>query len=419
MHLLSGLRFERWPLLVVEAVSLFVVATFVFDTIHCLLHVCLNSRFRLLRALARPHQDHHDFFDLQLRIHPEVAGRNLRWHVLPEFTTQMAVCALALLVLDPLAVVVVMGFFGLAFVIVVLSRGVDRHHLPIDVLPAEQGAAFVRASYHALHHIFPGSYMSSYTMLFDRLMGTACQLRGRTVALTGASGAFGAALQTRLERAGARVITLKYGRDYSAADYAGVEEALCAADILALCHGSKGADALWANCDSFVALIERFKTLTAARRFPPEVWAVGSEIECHPAFGVPELQRYAHSKRAFARHAARYFFDRDILYRHIVPAAFRSRMGPGLISARTAAAITLFLIRRGFRYVPVTYTGIALINAVPFQVRAWRAGAAPLTRRAAVPDLTGGDLLTPSPLAGEGWGEGCGEERRPDPSPSP
>ena len=61
--------------------------------------------------------------------------------------------------------------------------------------------------------------------------------------------------------------------------------------------------------------------------------------------------------------------DGDVLYRHIVPSAFRSRMGGGLMSGRTAAAIALWLIRRGFRYVPVTYTGIAFLNFVPFFLR--------------------------------------------------
>jgi hypothetical protein len=97
-----------------------------------------------------------------------------------------------------------------------------------------------------------------------------------------------------------------------------------------------------------------------------EVWAVGSEIECHPAFGNRDLQVYLESKRAYARHARRYYRDRDILYRHIVPSAFRSPMGFGLISGTTAAWIALFLIRRGFRYVPVTYTGIALVNYFKF-----------------------------------------------------
>jgi hypothetical protein len=161
--------------------------------------------------------------------------------------------------------------------------------------------------------------------------------------------------------------------DFTHETCAGAEAALERAEVLALCHGAKGDDtlAMQANCASFVALIERFRERAAGRLVPPEVWAVGSEIECHPAFGVPELQGYARSKRAFARHAAGYFYDRRLLYRHIVPSAFRSRMGPGLISGRTAAWVALFLIRRGFRYVPVSYTGIAWLNAVLFFWRAW------------------------------------------------
>ena len=39
------------------------------------------------------------------------------------------------------------------------------------------------------------------------------------------------------------------------------------------------------------------------------------------------------------------------------------------MSARMTAAIALWLIRRGFRYVPVTYTGIAFLNFIPFVLR--------------------------------------------------
>jgi hypothetical protein len=212
--------------------------------------------------------------------------------------------------------------------------------------------------------------MSSYTMLFDRLMGTACQIRGRRVALTGSSGAFGSAMKDLLERAGAEVIPLKFGVDYTYADYSGTDAVLGSADILILAHGAKGDQAMQANCYSFLALIERFKGLAYGRQIPVEVWAVGSEIECHPAFGNPELRSYARSKRAYARTAARLLYDPDLLYRHIVPSAFCSRMGPGLMNGRTAAALAFTLIRHGFRYVPVTYTGIAFLNAIPFLFRA-------------------------------------------------
>jgi hypothetical protein len=51
-----------------------------------------------------------------------------------------------------------------------------------------------------------------------------------------------------------------------------------------------------------------------------------------------------------------------MLYRHIVPSAFMSPMGKGLMSGGVAAATAMFFISRGFRYIPVTYTGIAFLN---------------------------------------------------------
>ncbi len=59
-------------------------------------------------------------------------------------------------------------------------------------------------------------------------------------------------------------------------------------------------------------------------------------------------------------------------------------MGPGLMSGRTAARLAFWLIRRGFRYVPVTYTGIALVNFVPYTVRSWRVRPDPPRRAADV-----------------------------------
>ena len=44
-------------------------------------------------------------------------------------------------------------------------------------------------------------------------------------------------------------------------------------------------------------------------------------------------------------------------------------MGPGLISGRVAARWAWLFIARGFRYVPVSYTGIALVNYLKFLFR--------------------------------------------------
>ena len=359
--------------LLLKTAGLFVVATFVFDAIHFSLHVCLKSRFRWLRSLASPHEAHHQFFDRQLQYNDGAATPNLLYHVIPEFATQLLVCGLALLVLDALPVIVVGSIFTTLFVSAMILEGKDRNHIPLPIVPVARETLFVRSSYHAMHHIYPDSYVGSYTTLFDALMGTACQIKGRRVAITGASGSFGRAMRDLLQQAGASVVPLRFGVDWTYEDYSGAEAMLESADILVLAHGAKGNQAMQANCDSFLALIDRFKRLSSPRQVPLEVWAVGSEIECHPAGTDKGLQSYARSKRAFARAAATLTHDRHVLYRHIVPSSFRSAMGPGLMSGRTAATVAFWLVRRGFRYVPVTYTGIAFLNFIPFFLRGLRA----------------------------------------------
>jgi hypothetical protein len=363
--------------LLLQAASLFVAATFVFDAIHFTLHRCLNSRWSWLRRLASPHQAHHDFCDRQLVYHDDQVMLNIALHVLPEYATQMLVCSTGFLVFDRAAVLVVMGWFTPIFVGVIAMRGKDRNHLPLPTVTVSRESLIVRAPYHALHHVYPDSYLSSYTKLFDILMGTACQIRGRRVVITGSSGRFGSAMKELLERVGAVVVPLRFGVDYTYEDYSRADGALATADILVLAHGAKGKPAMEANCDSFLALINRFKRLTRDRQVPVEVWAVGSEIECHWAFGNAELQAYAQSKRTYARAASLLMHDENLLYRHIVPSAFTSRMGWDLMSGRTAATVALWLIRRGCRYVPVTYTGIALLNFVPFVLHGTLAPAKP------------------------------------------
>ncbi len=242
--------------------------------------------------------------------------------------------------------------------------------LPKGKIPAPRRGLFTDAAYHAMHEQFPDRYFGSITPLFDRLFGTGTAVKGRMVVITGASGAFGGPFAELLLDAGAAdVIPLKFGVNYTYFDYSACDAALKQADILVLAHGAKGELAMQANCESFLALIERFRELTKDRKVPPEIWAVGSEIEAHPAWGNPELQVYLESKRAYARHARQLFWDPHFIYRHIVPSAFKSQMGPGLISGRAAARWAWLFIARGFRYVPVSYTGIALINWFKFQFR--------------------------------------------------
>jgi len=126
---------------------------------------------------------------------------------------------------------------------------------------------------------------------------------------------------------------------------------------------------------------------------------MSSDIEAHPAWGDPDLAVYARSKRAFACDARRYVHDGGMLYRHIVASAYTSPMGKGLMSGATAAAVAMVFIRRVLRYVPVTYTGIALFNWVRF---AW---PPPISRASCE--------RTEQPSASSIRAHGCGGEALP------
>jgi len=190
----------------------------------------------------------------------------------------------------------------------------------------------------------------------------------RRFLLTGARGAFGSALKLHLEREGASVATARFGDDWTYDDYGFFNPSrLQDIDVLVLSHGAKTLHAMDANCASFVAIIERYLQARKSATRPAEIWGLGSEIEFHPTWGIAELADYRDSKRAYARYAAHLYRDPGITYRHIVPSAFTSRMGPGLISADTAARMALFLLRRNWKYVPVTYSGFAYLNYFRFR----------------------------------------------------
>ena len=367
---LVGVRLSEVPLYVVRVVALYAVATLGFDIIHFTLHRFLHTRSRALRLLGGLHQHHHDFLGPDLRFDDTKTRANFVYHRIPEFCSQVAIILLALPIAGTKTVAFTLVLVTITFLETTRRRGRDSNHVDFDVVPPLRAGLLVGPAYHAFHHVYPDRYLSSFSTMFDLIRGTGCQIAGRRFVISGASGSFGAPFKEMLEREGAAsVVPIKFGVDYTYEDYSRLEPVFREADVLVLSHGAKGEQAMAANCDSFLEMIERFSALHQGQKVPIEIWAVGSEIECHPAWGNPELQRYLESKRAYARRARWYYHHGSFTYRHIVPSAFTSKMGPGLISGRTAAAIAMFFIKRGFHYVPVTYSGIALLNWFKFFFR--------------------------------------------------
>lgn len=158
------------------------------------------------------------------------------------------------------------------------------------------------------------------------------------------------------------MVGVHFGVDWTYSDYSKLEDKLKRADVLVLAHGSKKDQAMEANSTSYKVIAELYRRLRREAGQPAEIWGLGSEIEFHPAWGIKSLVPYLESKRAFARYATGLYRDPSLVYRHIVPSSFRSRMGTGLMSAKTAVRIALFFLGRDWKYIPVTYTGFALLN---------------------------------------------------------
>ena len=350
-----------------QAALAFVASTALFDALHWVLHKWEGSTIPLLRTFSSWHWVHHKFLGLDMQINPAYARANIWFHILPEYLTSMAGTLVFLLVFPwpPIAAVAVVRTVMLGMTL--REEGLDYNHMSMDRVGGQQGLLWVDNNYHAMHHVYPHNFFSSFANVFDLIAGTSCQIAGRRFLVTGASGAFGSAMVATLTRLGGIIETAKSGVDFAPGNYAAMREKLERTDVLVLAHGAKTDDCWNANNVTFRELTELFTELGKTRLTPPEVWALGSEVEFHGDMGMEELKAYSASKRAYALRARDYYRSDALIYRHIVPSSFTSAMGKGAMSAQTAVSIALFFIRRGFRYVPVTLTGLAVLNYFRFR----------------------------------------------------
>jgi hypothetical protein len=353
-------------LLIVKCAVVFVLGAALFDVVHYILHVWENSRFRVLRFLGGLHGVHHLFLDKEMKLQRQHSRLNLLNHVIPEYLTAVVGMILLGFVFGWLPVLLVIALRTIMVIVYLFQKGEDFTHYEMSRINANRSLIFVGPRYHALHHVYVNQHYSSFINVFDLVCGTNCQIAGRRFLVTGSSGAYGSAMVAELRRRGALVDTATYGSDFTSQDVSKMRGKLEQADVVVLAHGAKGDGAWDANYVTPSKIIDLFREIGKNRLVPPEVWALGSEIEIHPHFGARDLVEYSRSKRAFARRARAYYSDPDLIYRHIVPSAFTSQMGRGLISAKTAVKISLFFIARGFSYVPVTYTTLAYWNYFKF-----------------------------------------------------
>ncbi len=362
---------------------------------------CYHALSHYWTPLYRLHVWHHRVFRPDLTPASEQIYRRAQWvNDVPE-------CSV-MLVLSLLVWGMAWGFapqqqwaalagslYTLVFLLGAIARGsgfrwahelTDLTHLP-GPFTTPPSRWSVNRPYHWRHHFDnQNAYYCSTLTLVDKLMGTALSLKGKTVAVTGASGTLGRSLLQALHGQGAKLVALTSKQQAVAIAVAGEsvpvqtvtwqvgQESDLAAlletvDILILnhginVHGERTAEAIAnsyeVNAFSSWRLMELF--FQTVRTNPEiarkEVWVNTSEAEVSPA--VSPL--YELSKRTLGDLVTLRRLDAPCVVRKLILGPFKSNLNPiGVMSAEKVARKIVNLARRDTRNIIVTINPLTLI----------------------------------------------------------
>jgi len=248
----------------------------------------------------------------------------------------------------------------------------------LDTIPAQWT---VNRSYHWRHHFDQGNaYFCGHFTIVDKVMGTALSLRGKVIAVTGASGTMGRSLIQSLSQEGARIvaITTSDHADFPASVQVlrwqpGQEEALRdrlkTVDILIVNHGinvlgdrtpAAIQQSFEVNTFSALNLAEVFLSTVqkSEHRALKELWINTSEAEVSPALSP----LYELSKRTLGDLITLRRLDAPCIIRKLILGPFKSNLNPvGVMSAAWVGRAIVFLAKRDFRNIIVTINPITYI----------------------------------------------------------
>jgi sterol desaturase/sphingolipid hydroxylase (fatty acid hydroxylase superfamily) len=250
----------------------------------------------------------------------------------------------------------------------------DYNHLP-GALEAIPSVWLVNRTYHWRHHFDDvNAYYSGVFPLVDKILGTGLSLKGKTIALTGASGALGQALTAELIKHNAKVIAVTTNPDkidvqtglkvisWELGNEAELKANLEKVDILIINHGvnvygdrtsAAIENSYEVNTFSALRLIDIFSaTVTGPEaKATKEIWVNTSEAEVSPALSP----LYELSKRALGDIITLKRLDRVCVIRKLILGPFKSQLNPyGVMSATQVARGIVFLAKRDFRNIIVT-----------------------------------------------------------------
>ncbi|MDB9380171.1 bifunctional sterol desaturase/short chain dehydrogenase, partial [Nodularia sphaerocarpa] len=250
----------------------------------------------------------------------------------------------------------------------------DYNHLPgpLQIIPS---VWWVNRTYHWRHHFDDvNAYYSGVFPLVDKILGTGLSLKGKTVALTGASGSLGQALAAELLKHNAKVVALTTNPEkltpqtnfkvvsWELGNEAQLKDSLAKIDILIINHGvnvynSRTPEAIASsyevNTFSVLRLMDIFLTTVTGpqAKATKEIWVNTSEAEVSPALSP----LYELSKRTLGNLVTLKRLDGTCVIRKLILGPFKSQLNPyGVMSAQQVARGILFLARRDYRNIIVT-----------------------------------------------------------------
>ena len=303
----------------------------------------------------------------------------------PEAVFMISVMAIAALV-TKISGLWVGALYAAGFLIAAIgrSRGLFAHtdltHEP-GPLTGIPGRWRVNRTGHWRHHFDnTNAYYAGLFPISDQLIGTALSLKGKTIAVTGASGTLGRALIAELAKQGAKPVALTTspsaeipGATKIISWQAGQESHLKAdfkkIDILIINHGINVMGesspvaiqkSLEVNALSAWRMLETFLETVDNRtgRAIKEVWVNTSEAEVNPAFSP----LYEISKRLIGDLINIRRTDAPCVIRKLVLGPFKSQLNPvGVMSAGAIAKGILFLAKRDIRNIVVTINPLTYI----------------------------------------------------------
>ena len=383
-----------WIINSVGAIASILLAEFVRDSYHVISHI--------FPPLSRWHAWHHRVFRPNLTPVSDKIYRQASWyHDVPEAVVMLFFSllfwGLIFIGMPDFKWAPAFGFlYVLSFLLPAIARATgvpkaheltDLTHLPGPFLTPPSGF-FVNRTYHWRHHFDnQNAYFCGTLTLVDKLMGTALSLKGKTVAVTGASGTLGRALLFHLQKAGAKVIALTSKSQNVAINIDGEEreiktvtwqvgkekklaELLEKVDILILnhgfnVHGERTKEAISqsyeVNAFSSWRLMELFfETVRDNEDIAcKEVWVNTSEAEANPAFSP----LYELTKRALGDLVTLRRLDAPCVVRKLILGPFKSNLNPiGVMSADWVAGQIVKLAKADFRTIIVTVNPLTFVT---------------------------------------------------------